>query len=97
MIEVLGFAGSMLIIISLTMKSIVHLRVIGVVGALAFVAYGVALQAWPVVATNCVTFSIHAVHIRRLVAERAADQAVEHAVEQVRAPDGSAGGVLQPS
>ena len=82
MIEVLGFAGSALIVISLTMKSIVRLRIVGVIGALAFVAYGVSLQAWPVVATNCVTFSIHVVHLRRLRAESMA----ERDAEQVHTP-----------
>jgi hypothetical protein len=87
MIEMLGFAGSALIVVSLTMKSIARLRLIGIVGALAFVGYGVLLGAWPVVATNSVTFSIHAVHLRRLAADRAATTKSESESESDPDPD----------
>ena len=66
MIHLLGFAGSALIILSITMRSVVRLRVIGLVGAIAFTVYGVALGAWPVVVTNLVTTSIHVYHLQAL-------------------------------
>lgn len=63
MIDLLGFAGSGLIILSLTMKSIVRLRLVGLAGAVMFVSYGLWLEAWPVVATNLATSTINLVRL----------------------------------
>lgn len=63
MIDLLGFAGSGLIIFSLTMKSIVRLRLVGLAGAVVFVSYGLWLGAWPVVATNLATSTINLVRL----------------------------------
>lgn len=76
MIDLLGFTGSSLIVLSLTMKSIVRLRVVGIAGALVFIAYGPWLGAWPVVATNTVTLSVHSVRLRSLLADGTARRAV---------------------
>jgi len=67
MIDLLGFAGSGLIIVSLTMKSMVRLRLVGLAGALLFVLYGLWIGALPVVATNLATSTIQ---ITRLLALR---------------------------
>lgn len=67
MIDALGFAGSGLIVLSLTMKSMIRLRLVGLVGATVFVLYGLSLGAWPVVFTNTVALSIHVFHLRRLI------------------------------
>lgn len=66
MVQLLGFAGSALIIASITMRSVLRLRVIGLIGAITFTAYGVVLDAWPVVVTNLVTTSIHLYHLQVL-------------------------------
>ncbi len=70
MVHLLGFAGSAFIIVSITMRSVFRLRVIGLIGAITFTAYGAILGAWPVVVTNLVTTSIHVVHLRTLADER---------------------------
>lgn len=69
MIDLLGFAGSSLIVLSLTMKSIVRLRLVGIAGASVFIAYGLWLGAWPVVATNVVTLTVHLVRLRSLAVD----------------------------
>lgn len=66
MIDLWGFIGSCLIISSLTMKSIVRLRLVGLAGAVVFISYGIWLGAWPVVATNTATMMIHIVRLRGL-------------------------------
>lgn len=66
MIELLGFGGSGLIIASVTMRSIVHLRMIAFAGSLLFLLYGAMLGAWPVAATNAVTTTVHLVRLRRI-------------------------------
>ncbi|MCG9569204.1 YgjV family protein [Vibrio chagasii] len=52
MVEILGYAASIMVAISLTMKDIVRLRVLNFTGCALFTAYGVMIDAWPVVATN---------------------------------------------
>jgi hypothetical protein len=76
MINLLGFLGSSLIVLSLTMKSLLRLRIVGSAGALVFICYGLWLGAWPVVATNCVTLSVHLFRLRTLITEPTSDDPV---------------------
>ena len=50
--EVLGYLASVLIAVSLMMRSIVRLRWINLVGAACFTVYGVLIAAYPVAALN---------------------------------------------
>jgi hypothetical protein len=50
--ELIGYAASLLVAISLMMGSILRLRVINLIGALFFSAYGLLIQAYPVAAVN---------------------------------------------
>lgn len=59
----LGFAASGLIIASLAMRSMGWLRLVGLAGALTFIMYGLSLEAWPVVATNTATATLHTYHL----------------------------------
>ncbi len=52
--ELIGYAASILIAISLMMSSILRLRVINLVGALLFTIYGVTIRAYPVAVVNFV-------------------------------------------
>lgn len=51
-VELLGYAASVLVAVSLMMSRIVRLRVINLVGSLAFTIYGVLVGAYPVAAVN---------------------------------------------
>ncbi|MGC9422661.1 MULTISPECIES: YgjV family protein [Vibrio] len=51
-IEIMGYAASIMVAISLTMKDIVKLRILNFIGCALFVVYGLMIDAWPVVATN---------------------------------------------
>ena len=51
-IEITGYVASVLIAVSLTMSSIVKLRVINMVGALLFGTYGVFIGSIPVALVN---------------------------------------------
>jgi GNAT superfamily N-acetyltransferase len=51
-VELLGYAASLLILVSLTMRSLVRLRVINAVGSALFVAYAVMLGSIPTIAMN---------------------------------------------
>ncbi len=50
--EIIGYAGSALIAISLMMKNIFKLRKVNLVGATTFAVYGLLVQAYPVLILN---------------------------------------------
>jgi hypothetical protein len=51
-LELIGYGASLLIAISLMMKSLIRLRVLNALGALVFVLYGILIQAYPVAVLN---------------------------------------------
>ena len=51
-VEILGYAASIMVALSLTMKDIVKLRVLNFIGCTLFTAYGLMIDSWPVVLTN---------------------------------------------
>ena len=51
-VELIGYLGSILVAISLMMKSLLRLRIINLFGALFFTLYGVLLGAYPVAFLN---------------------------------------------
>lgn len=59
MVELLGYVASGVIVLSLTMTSILRLRLVGLVGATLFATYGVLVDAFPVVLTNVVILGLH--------------------------------------
>lgn len=50
--EIIGYAASVLIAISLMMRSILKLRVINLIGSVVFTIYGLVIRAYPVAAVN---------------------------------------------
>lgn len=52
LLEIIGYIASIVVVLSLLMKSILRLRIINLVGAFVFVIYGILIGAYPVVATN---------------------------------------------
>jgi GNAT superfamily N-acetyltransferase len=52
LLQGLGYFASVLIAVSLTMRSIIRLRWINLIGAACFTAYGVLIEAFPVAALN---------------------------------------------
>lgn len=51
-IQIIGYSGSFLIALSLSMKSIARLRKINLIGASTFALYGFLMQAYPVLFLN---------------------------------------------
>jgi GNAT superfamily N-acetyltransferase len=58
LLEFIGYLGSVLIAISLTMKSLVRLRLINLAGALVFTIYGLLIRAYPVAALDGIIVAI---------------------------------------
>ncbi len=65
MIELIGYAGSVLVVLSFTMRRIVPLRFVSVAGAIITSAYGLLIHAWPVLITNLIIVCIHAWYLYR--------------------------------
>jgi len=57
--ELIGYAGSVLVAISLMMKSLVKLRIINLIGALFFTIYGVLIGAAPVALLNALIVGVN--------------------------------------
>ena len=65
-IQWLGYAGSALIAFSMTMKSIVRLRIINLLGASTFALYGFLFDAYPVFILNSFIVIIDIYHLSRI-------------------------------
>lgn len=66
--EVVGYVASALIVLSLTMRSLVRLRVINLVGAAVFTVYGLLIDAPPVWVVNGAIVVIDLWELRRMFA-----------------------------
>jgi len=86
MLEVIGWTGSILIIVSLTQARVLRFRVLNLVGALLATGYNAAIGVWPFAAMNAVISVIDAYWLWRLTRERHDDDA--YAVVEVSSDDG---------
>lgn len=64
--ELLGYAASFLVVMSLLMGDIKRLRYINLVGCVLFVIYGLMISAYPVAVMNAVAAVINVYHLWRL-------------------------------
>ena len=70
-VEVIGYVASGLIVLSITQKSILRLRLLGLVGGVVFLAYSLLIEAYPIAAVNLIASSIHLWYLRKLVRRKA--------------------------
>lgn len=68
--ELVGYLGSLFIIISLTRTSILHLRLIGMAGSAAFLIYSLLIEAYPIAIVNVVIIGVHVFFLRRLLSKK---------------------------
>ena len=66
LLEAIGYAGSLLVAISLMMRSILRLRVINLIGAALFVVYGLLIRAYPIAAVNFFIVLIDLYYLREI-------------------------------
>lgn len=69
-LEVVGWAGSALLVWSLLQTGILRLRALNLVGCLILIGYNGALHVWPMVGLNVVLTVINTVHLFRLLTTR---------------------------
>jgi hypothetical protein len=68
--ELIGYTGSVLVAVSLMMKSILRLRIISLVGAVFFIAYGLLVGALPIAFLNGLILFINLYNLRRMWRQR---------------------------
>jgi hypothetical protein len=68
--ELIGYVGSLLVAISLMMKSLVRLRVINMIGALFFILYGVLIGAFPVAFLNSLILGVNVYNLWQMWREK---------------------------
>ncbi len=64
--ELIGYLASVLIAISLLMRSVFRLRLINLIGAVCFVIYGFLIAAYPIAAVNAVIIGINLYYLREM-------------------------------
>jgi hypothetical protein len=84
MLELIGWAGSLLVIVSLMQARVLRFRVLNLIGAFLATVYNTAIGIWPFAAMNGVITVIDIYWLWRLTRERHDDQV--YAVVEV-APD----------
>lgn len=65
-IEIVGYLASALILLSIVQKSILRLRVLGLIGAFIFLVYSIAIGAYPIAVLNVIAAAIHIWYLRKL-------------------------------
>jgi hypothetical protein len=68
--EIVGYAGSVLVAVSLMMRSVRRLRWINMWGALALAVYGLMLSAYPVFALNAFIVAVNLVYLWKMSRQR---------------------------
>ncbi len=63
--EAIGYAASALVVISLTMRSLLRLRLISMCGSAAFLTYGILIESTPIVITNLCIAAINLWFLRK--------------------------------
>ncbi len=68
--QILGIFASILVAISLSMKAMFPLRIINLVGAIAFIIYSYLICAWPVLLVNVYVAGTDIYHLYLLIKEQ---------------------------
>ena len=65
-IEIIGYAGSALVLISMLMTSVVRLRIINLIGSVIFSLYALAIRSYPTALMNICLAAINIYHLLRI-------------------------------
>lgn len=66
MIELVGYLGSLIVLVSFLMSSVVKLRVVNTIGALIFTTYAVIIHSYPTALMNACLIVINIYYLVRL-------------------------------
>ena len=69
-VELIGYFGSALVVVSMLMTSVVRLRVINLIGSAIFAAYALIIRSYPTALMNVALMAINVYHLVRLLKEQ---------------------------
>src|SRR5512141_2023968 len=69
-LEMIGYLGSVLVAISLMMRSLARLRMINSAGCVVFVIYGILIHAYPVAILNAFIVGINVFYLIRMFRQK---------------------------
>lgn len=64
--EIIGYSGSILILVSMLMTSVVRLRVINLIGSLVFAVYALLIKSYPTAFLNACLVGINVYQLLKL-------------------------------
>jgi hypothetical protein len=76
-LDLFGWAGSALLIVSLLQSRVLRFRLLNLVAGLMLVAFNALIEVWPMVAMNLATSAINVWFIQRMMRERHDEAAFE--------------------
>ncbi len=59
LVDIVGYAAMIALMISFTLKDIKKLRIVNTIGCILFVIYGFMLGSWPIIITNAFITSVN--------------------------------------
>jgi len=59
LVDIIGYAAMIALMISFTVKDIKKLRIINTIGCILFVIYGFMINSWPIIITNAFIASVN--------------------------------------
>ena len=66
--ESLGYAAALLVLLTFSMRTMVHLRAVGIASNLFFVAYGYLSGAYPIMLLHCILLPLNALRLYQILA-----------------------------
>ena len=66
-IELIGYLGSILVLVSMLMSSVIKLRIINTVGSIIFTFYAFAIQTYPTAILNVILVGVNIYNIIKLL------------------------------
>lgn len=76
-LEIIGWAGSAVLVWSLVQSRILRLRALNLIGCVVLLGYNAAIGVWPMVGLNAALTVINVYHLRKLLSTRHDAQAYE--------------------
>ncbi len=64
-VELVGYLASALVVFSLTMTSVVRLRILSLLGSITFLTYGILIESAPIILTNSAILVINTWFLRK--------------------------------
>ena len=67
LIEAIGYCGTALTIASYSMRTIIPLRVVGILSSLLFLVYGAVKGSWPVIITDAILLPLNIIRLMQIL------------------------------